>query len=142
MGAFEVDLMLAVVLAVNVMLFLGQVAVCDVNPSSCTRFYSVDNNLLSKYDSGNYTVSEEVVSGLPQSGGSVSPTTGNTFTDTTSTAKSWLLQIPGIDILLGVVNAVPNFLKAIGLPPAFVFAVGAFWYLLTFFLIVAWLLGK
>lgn len=141
MGAFEVDLILATVLGINLLLFLGQTAACDIN-TACNVFYDTSKNILNTYDAGNNTLDESVINNLPSGEGSVSPTTGNLFTDSPSVLKTWLLNIPGVNILLGVINAVPNLLKGMGLPNYFVFAVGAFWYGLTLFLIVAWIFGK
>ena len=132
---------LLLVLAVDGFLYMGQVASLDVNPVA-TNYYNYDGSLLAQNDAGNYTLSQNITTSLPTGTASVSPDTGNFFTDIFATTKTWLLDSTGLSYIISIVNALPNFLKAIGLPSVFVFIVGSIWHSFTIFSIVLLLLGK
>lgn len=142
--------LLLIVLCMNAVLFLGQVAVIEVDPSPATAFYQCSGNMLQRFDQNNCTntnsyviSSDEALEELPGGTASTSPTTGNVFTDIFSTAKDWLINnIPGLGYLKQVLTAPYNLLSSLGLPNVFVFTVGTIWYGVTFFLIVAFLFGR
>ena len=134
-------LALAIVLSINVFLFLGQMAVNDINPGQAPQFFNADEQLIGDFDAGNYTLNENITDKLPGGEGSVSPTTGNVFTDLFSTMKNWFLESTGLNYLVAIINAVPNFLKIIGLPKEFVFAIGFFWHAITLFLVINFIKG-
>lgn len=141
----KVTLALAFILALNLFLFLGQYGVDQVAASEGTSgpvFFTYDGSLISSYDAGNYTLDEDVSGKLPTSQGSIEPESGNLFTDTFATVKNWFLESTGLGYLLGFVNALPNALKAFGLPAPIAFGIGFFWHALTFFLIVAFIKGN
>lgn len=133
---------LVVVLAINVMLFMGQAGAMALNPDSSPVFYSEDGSLLSNFDEGNYTTPSDPKTLLPSGEASVNPETGNIFTDIFSATKNWILETTGLSYLLDLLGAPANFLKAIGLPSAFAWAIGSLWYGITLFLIVAFILGR
>lgn len=130
---------LAIILSINVFLFMGDYAVRDISGQS-TGLINYQNDMIGKFDKGNYTLSEDVTTNLPSGEGSISPETGNFFTDTFSSIKNWFLETTGLDYLLGIVNAVPNFLKRF-LDPVLAYAIGFFWHALTIFLIVNFIKG-
>lgn len=135
--------MLLVVLAIDLMLFFGGYAVADINPDS--DFYSYGDTVLQRADAGDgsFEVRSLNSSDLPGSTASVDPETGSFFTDLFRSARNWLLSnVPGAQTVYMVVNAVPNFLSAIGLPQVFVFGVGALWHMLGAFLLVSFLWGR
>lgn len=137
----EIVFLLLLVLSVDGFLFMGQTAVNDINPGSA-QFYDYDGSLVKDNDVGNYTINEDISGKLPTGTASVSPDTGNFFTDIFATAKNWLLETTGLGYILAIVNALPNFLKALALPSIFVFVVGSIWHTFTLFLIVLLLLGR
>lgn len=138
---------LVIVLSINVLFFLGQFAMNDINPTG-TKFYDCEGNIMSEFELSNckgayFEVDQSYGLGnLPTAESGVSPETGNIFTDIFTTAKNWLLQKSGLGYILSILGAPVTFLSSIGLPNAFVFAIGTLWYAITFFLIIAWLLGK
>jgi hypothetical protein len=135
---------LVVVLSINLFLFLGQAAITDIGGP--TQFYNCDGGLLESANqygcTGNYALDNNYAERLEPGSSSVTATTGNIFTDTFVALKNWLLNATGIKYVFNILGAPYNFLKAIQLPDAFAFAIGALWYLVTFFLIVNWLFGR
>jgi len=133
---------LAIILCVNMFLFLGNQAVLEVGGGN-SGLIDYDNDLIGKFNVGNNTnpqLSEDVVNILPSGEGSISPETGNFFTDTFSAIKNWFVEATGLDYLLGIVNALPNFLKRF-LDPVLAYAIGFLWHALTVFLIVSFIKG-
>lgn len=134
------------VLALNVLMFLTQASVQAINPEA-NIFFTCEGHMLDEFDknsgSGEPVLdTENTYNNLPSGEGSVSPTTGNFFTDVFSSAKNWFAKKTGLSYLAGIVSAPYNMLKAMGLPNAFSFAMGTLWYALTFFLIVGFILGR
>lgn len=137
----KLDIALAVILAINMFFFLGQTAITEINPEGQT-FFNYEDSMLGDFDMGNYTLDEDVSGKFPQSESNVNPTTGNIFTDPFGTIKTWLFDNTAVKYLTGIVNAVPNFLKSLGLPPQIVWVLGAFWHGLTLFILIGWSLGR
>ena len=137
----KIALALIVIMSINVYFFLGQVAIQNINPNA-PEFFTYDGSLLSDYDAGNFTIDEDIKDNLPTGGGSVSPSTGNVFTDTFTSVKNWFLGVTGLNYLIGIVNGFPNWLKSTGLPIEWTFALGALWQAITFFLVVAFVVGR
>jgi len=138
---------LIMVMAINVMLFLGQIAVLEMNDVG-SIVYNCEGSLLSEFEQnscagGNYTLNDvDPTTGLPTVEGSVSPTTGATYTDSFTGIKGWLIDRTGLSYLVNVLSAPSNLLKAIGLPAAFSFAIGTLWYGVTLFLFIAFMFGR
>jgi hypothetical protein len=138
---------LAIVLGVNIMLWLGQVAVLDLNPAG-PAFYNCEDSMIGAFEAQNCQSTEYVLndanpnSQLPTGTGTITTSEGNIFTDTFSIISSWFSQSTGVKYVYNIVAAPSNFLKAIGVPSEFAFAVGAFWYGFTFFIIVAFIMGR
>ena len=133
---------LVVIISINMMLFLGQVAMGEIYPETSSVLLNYNNSPLSNYDTGSYTLNTNMSDVLPNTQSSVSPTTGNIFTDSISTFKSWLLSVTGLKYMIVWFNALPNFLKAIHLPPAFAFAIGAVWHIYGIIALILLLLGR
>ena len=143
----KITLALAFILAVNMFLFFSQTAVDTLALESgvpSSEFFNFEGSMLADYNEGNNTnyILTENVSGLPEGQGTISPDTGNFFTDAFGTVKNWFLEKTGLRYLVGIVTAFPNFLRTIGLPSALSFGLGFFWYVLTFFLVVAFIKGN
>lgn len=134
-------LALTTVMSINVVLFLGQMATDNINPEG-NKFFNYSGSMLSQYDGGDYVLNSSPNNQLPTTEGSVSPETGNIFTDPITTAKNWLLESTGLNYLVGIISAPANFLKSLGLPQAFVFSIGALWYAITLLLIIAFIIGR
>jgi len=132
---------LLVVMCINTMLFLGQTASLRINPDA-NRFYDHTDSFMSKYDKGDYTVTDDLT-GLPTAVDSVDTdsTLSSRFTDLFRTMKNWFLDVTGARYLVAFINAVPSFLKAIGLPGEIAFALGWIWHALAFFIAVMFIKG-
>jgi len=133
---------LVVVLSINLMLFLGQAAALSLAGDEEIIFYNEAGGLLSDFDSGNYTTPTNPDDLLPSGEASVNPETGNIFTDTFSASRSWILETTGLGYLINLLGAPAQFLYSIGLPAAFAWGIGALWYGITLFLLVAFILGR
>lgn len=131
---------LVIVLAINVMLFLGQAAVLGLNDGG-TVYYDDSGDLISGFNN-NYTLPNNPDDLIPSAESSVNPETGNIFTDTFSASRSWILEATGLSYIINLLGAPANFLSSIGLPREFAWAIGSLWYGVTLFLIVAFILGR
>lgn len=137
--------MLMFILAFNVFLFFGQSAVDGLAASenvSSQNFFDYQDSLIGQYDTGNYTINQDIAGELPESQAKVEPDTGNIFTDTFSSIKGWLLKTTGAQAFINWFTALPNFLSVIGLPAPIVFGIGVFWHILTIYLFVTLLTGR
>lgn len=138
---------LAIVLGVNIMLWLGQVAVLDLNPAGPV-FYNCKDSMIGSFETNNcngpqYTLNDKnTVSDVPTEAAPITTSTGNIFTDTFSAIRNWFSQSTGIKYIYNILAAPANFLKAVGVPEEFIFALGAFWYGFTLFIIAAFFFGR
>jgi len=136
---------LVLVLTLNVLIFLAQAGIDDLNPNA-VNFYDSSGSLIDGFNGGtadNPSLDKDALTNaLPTAEGSISPETGNFFTDVFSSIKNWVTGLPGISYLYGIIMAPYNMLKMAGLPNAFTWAVGSLWYGLTLFLIVAFIWGR
>lgn len=137
---------LVFVLALNVIMFLAQATMLDVNPNA-NDFWTDSDQMLETFDANDGTGepvldTENTYDNLPTATGQVSPATGNWYTDIFTSIKSWIGRTTGTSYLLQIVSAPYNLLKAMQLPNAFSFAIGTLWYGVTLFLIVAFILGR
>ena len=134
------------VVVLNALLFMAQFAILDINPSA-TRFYTTkdDSGIIIERFSANGTYildDSDSSSKLPTATQSISPTTGNIFTDTFSSIKSWVSVGTGVNYITGMLSAPYNMLKWARLPDAFCFAIGSLWYAISLFIIVSFFWGK
>lgn len=132
-------------MCLGIFLFLAQVSVDNiteeygvVNP----EFYNYEGSTLSNFDSGNFTVKENVSDILPSGQGQIEPDSGNFFTDTFSTLKNWVSETTGFKYIGMIVGAVPNFLQSLGLPPEIAFALGALFNSIAILILIAFIVGR
>lgn len=143
----ELGNVLAVVLAVNAMLFLGQIAALNLNPEG-PQFFTCNGSILGSFEAsscatGTYLLNDnDPASNLPSQGSEISVESGSVYTDTFSAGTNWYTQGIGLKYLYNILAAPSNFLKALGVPGEFAFAVGALWYGFTLLTIIAFLLGR
>lgn len=137
---------LVFVLTLNMLMFLSQATILNINPDA-PQFWSNKGTLFETLDK-NKGVGDPVLDTdksteiLPSGESSISPTTGNLFTDIFTSIKSWFAKNTGISYLTSIISAPYNILKAMNLPNSFVFAIGTLWYGITVFLIVAFFWGR
>ena len=141
MASNDIVKVLIIILAIDVLFFLGQFAILEINPSG-PQF--INSSFISDADvsGGSYVLNDDPSLSLPETEGSISPTTGNVFTDALSTTKTWLLDSTGLGYFLKLVGGPVPYLASAGLPQAFIFAIGAIWYLVSLFLLILVILGR
>ncbi len=137
---------LTFVMVLNILMWLSQVAMLDLNPEG-TVFYHKEGTLLGEFDKNKGQGTPELddsglASDLPSAEENISPTTGNIFTDAFSSIKEWFSRTTGINYLYGIIKAPYNVLKAMMLPAEIVYAFGTLWYALTLFLVIAFFWGR
>ena len=133
---------------VTVLFLLAAFAMQDINPSG-TQFYDCDSSPLrfamdisnGCSANSNFTL-RNASSSLPTSESGVSPTTGNIFVDTFTSAKQWFKDVTGISFIQDLFSVPAQFLLATGMPPAFAYVITGLWGAIMIFLIAAWLLGR
>ena len=110
-----------------------------------TSIFDYSKSPMKNYDLGNYTLDEEVLSKLPNSQVStnVNEDQGGFFSDVFGTIVDWIKSIPGVNMIIGLVNALPNFLKMIFVGDLYplAFAFGYLWNILFILAIAMWLKG-
>lgn len=138
---------LAIVLGINIMLWLGQVAVIQLNPAGPV-FYNCKNSMIGGFEANNcqsstYILNDSNTAGqLPSGGATISVGSGSFFVDTFSAITGWFGQATGLNYVYNIMAAPANFIKALGVPEEFGFAIGAFWYGFSLFIIVAFFFGR
>ena len=134
------------VVVVNVLMFLTQAAMLDLNPDQ-PKIFNCEGTLMEERDlnacKGSYYQldTDSASSDLPTAESSISPTTGNIFTDTFTSIKSWFTT--KINFVAQILTAPYNLISHIpGVPNAFVFAIGTLWYTISLFCIIAFFWGE
>jgi hypothetical protein len=134
---------LLLVLGLNLVMFLVGGAITDLGGSN---ELIDDNNLLMNFNAGSngtYDIPSDPGASLPGGAAtSISPDTGNVFTDTFTSIKTWFVDVTGLGWLLGIMQGPKVVLTFMGLPEAAAWALAALWYSLTLFLIVAFFWGR
>jgi len=147
----KLDTMLVVILAIDLIMFFGQLAMLEVNPDAPV-LYNYDGSRLSEFDKGNYTTLDvnDALADMPEAATSVSTeedSSGNWLTDGFKTVKEWVsggasAVGSGAKYIFSILGGPTTYLSSLNLPREFVFAIGALWYALTIFLFVAFMLGR
>lgn len=131
------------VMLVNVLMFLTQVAIYDVNPGGST-LYNYNGSVMEDYGGVNQQLdSDSLDSYLPSPDSTIDEGTGNVFTDAIKSIKKFLLDIPGVKYLTIMVTAPYDILNGIfSEHKEMAFALGTFWWAITIFLIVSFVWGR
>jgi hypothetical protein len=136
---------LIIILAIDVIFLLASLAIIDMNPTghpAGSTFYDYNKGLIKDFDAGGKTINTSQASlQLPSGEDSVSDE-GSTFADIFKTGRSWFLDATGLSYLINFLGAPVIFLTMLGLPSIVVFSIGALWWGVTLFLIIAFLLGR
>ena len=142
--------LLLVVFCIDAFLLMGQYSANQINPGGID-FINYNGSLTSTFDttgtcySSNGTrcvINEDVENQIPQSSSSISPTTGNIFTDSFTTIKGWFFSLPGVNYIVGAVNVLPNWLKGFGMDPVFAYIISAIWHMYAIWLLIEFLVGR
>lgn len=130
-------------------MWLSQVAVLEINPEGEVFYNCEAATMISSFDK-NLCQGERLLDSdeataqgyLPSGAGAVEPSTGNIFTDTFASIKAWLTGNTKLRYVYGVLSAPANILKSMHIPNEVAFTLGAVWYGLNLFLLVAFLWGR
>lgn len=143
MGNATIAMVFVVVL--NMLMWLSQVAVINLNPSG-EVFYHCDDSLIESVGGNCTTYNSSVLNSdatdLLPSGQSVQVATSNPFTDIFNNILGWFKNTWGIKYLYQIVSAPSAILSGIGLPSEVAFALGALWYSISIFVVLAFLWGR
>jgi hypothetical protein len=134
------------ILCINAMLFIGQIAILETS-SDAISFLNNSGNIMCQLEqtgcNKSYILDDSNPIGrLPNGETSVAPDTGFSYTDSFTGIKGFFLNTLGLGYLGMILSAPYNFLKALMLPQAFVFAIGSMWYAFSIILILAYLFGR
>lgn len=144
MGNEQLVITLVIILAVDVLLMFGQVATNEIANEynlNGPNFFEFDKSFISQFDQGNYTVLTNSSGVIPEASDSVSTETGNIFTDSARSIKTWLSKttgsmVTGWNYFTSFLGGPTKYFEVIGAPTIFVFGFGAFWYGLTLLLLI------
>jgi hypothetical protein len=133
---------LLVILSIDIMLILGSISVSQINPGANTLL-NYNQSMMSKYDPNQtYSLNESYGDYLPGDEGSVTGT-GNIFTDTFKSAKSWFTTGRTAINVVGILFFGPAlYLHAINVPMPVVFSIALLWFLTTLIIVVSWIFGR
>ena len=130
---------LAVMIVINIGLAMVQGAITEIDPN--VQFFNVEDSPYAKYVANNTLVVDD--SYFPDSEETEADSTGNIFTDTYNSAKSWLQdKLAPLNFISNILKQPYGFLKDIGFPIQIALGFGVLWYLLALFLLVSWLIGR
>lgn len=135
-----------VVMSLNLLMWLTQTAMVNINPDTSTVFIDGGGGLLGPTQGGGYVVNDtDPYGNFPSGSQTIDPDTGNIFTDIFSSIIDWLSKNLGFDYVKSIFFAPYNLLKAMmpseTLQP-FVFAIGTIWHLTTLLLTVLMIWGR
>lgn len=133
---------LVFVMTVNVLMWLSNVAILDLNPAG-PNFYNCEGSIIQGLTSdctNTSVLNNDIASQLP-SAQNIEVST-NPFTDIFNSALGWIKGLPGINYLVTIVSSPYNIIKALGLPNQLTVGLGVIWYGITLFCITAFLWGR
>lgn len=147
MGNEKLFLTLVIILVVDVLLFFGQVAVNQVRADydlEGNNFFVMNQSFIQRFNdgtNGNYVIITNSSGVIPEASDSVSTETGNLFTDSARSIKTWLAKttggvVTGWNYFTNFLGGPTHYFNNINAPQEFVFGFGALWYGLTLLLLI------
>ena len=132
---------LIIVLSINLMLVIGQIAGEKINPGFAEQIINCENSPLGQYgncssDSFTFDASNPI---LPTTQASVDSTTGAVFTDLWNTIKGFFSDTLGLKYVVMLVSGPKSFLTSVGLDDTFAGLIGAVWWIVTTLLIISYI---
>jgi hypothetical protein len=141
MDALETSLI--IIVAINLMLVLGQFSAVHVNPDFQGSLVDCQNSPLGKFGNcttGNsYSFDASKTDFIPTSSTSVDSTTGSVFTDLWNTVKGFFLDTLGLKYVVAIVSAPASFMKGVGLDPDFASLIGGMWWIINAILVISYI---
>jgi len=142
-------LTLVIILVIDVILFFGQVAVNNVVTeysldSNDNAIFNMDKSFIQRFNDGadgSYSVITNSSGIIPEASDSVSTETGNLFTDSARSIKTWLANsasgvVTGWNYFTNFLSGPVHYFENINAPQEFIFGLGALWYGLTILLLI------
>lgn len=144
MGNEKIVMTLIIILAVDVMLMLGQVSANNISSKydfDSPSFFDKEASFINRFDEGGYHIITNSSGIIPETENSVSTETGNVFTDGARSLRTWFSKSTGVVVsgwnyFTSFLSGPTGYLTDIGAPIEFVFGFGALWYGLTVLLII------
>lgn len=139
----NITIALVFVLTLNVLMAMAQISVINLSEDGDMYIFNPSGNLVKEYSNGGVSDTKDAT--LKESYPDVAviePSSGNPFTDLVSSIKSWFSGAIGLKYVKAIVMGPSNILKSMNIPNEFSFLLGAFWHLLTIFVIIAFFWGK
>lgn len=137
---------LAISVLLSAFLFMAQLGIdagAEAEGVTAPSVFSYDGSHIKEFNKGDttaYELESNFSGKIPGGSGQIADGDGNIFTDVFKVVRNWLLSVTGIKYILGVLNAVPNFLTLF-LPNPIAFALGYVWHSLNLFALIFWLKG-
>lgn len=136
-----------VMMSINIVLWLTQASMVEINPSTSVSFFNVSNSPASMYidDEGelvNRSVNETLPTEVRGESGGITTTLTSFFTDPISTIKNFFLKTLGFEYILNILRAPYDFLKSAGVPREIALAVAVLWYSFTALLLTLLIIGR
>lgn len=140
MGNSNLTTALVIVLCLELVMILGQVAVSNINPEG-TVFQN--ESLFTTLTMSDGTTLNDTITGdvLPSAGSGVDVDSSE-YTDSISSVRSWAFGNTGQRILVTLLFGPSVYLTYMRAPAELVLAVGGLWFCLTVLLIVGFFTGR
>jgi hypothetical protein len=142
----RLTIFLSVSVLLTMFLFISQLGIDQAGLEEgidAPNYFNYDGSHIAEFNNGDtntYELNANYTDTLPGGSGEVTEASGNVFTDTFKAIRNWLLSVTGLKYVLGVLNAIPNFLSLF-LPNQIAFALGYMWHALTLFSLIFWIKG-
>lgn len=141
---------LSIVLAINGMLFLGQASITNIGQemgAPVGTFYDVSGSIICRAESGNcegdlFILDDTNPTAMFPENQPIESGEGGFFTDMFASIRNFFSNTLGLGYVVDILKAPNTFLKMMGLPTEVSFAITAMWYLLTLFLLLAFMWGR
>ena len=105
-------------------------------------FYNYEGSLISSKDAGGYILDEDFIQDIPGStGNTFEIDTNSAYTDSWGKIFDWIYNKTGLNYILKILTAVPDFLKIMDMPTEIIFALSALWYIWAVLSVVMFLRG-
>lgn len=133
-------LIVGTMLAINIALTMVQGAILDVNPDG-EQFFDTSASPYANYIQNGTLIVDD--SYLPSDDTVEGDTSGNIFTDTYKSIKSWVQQkLAPLNFVSNVLKQPYGFLVDIGLPESISVGFGLLWYMFALIVLVSWWMGR
>lgn len=122
----------------NILMFLSQAAMLDINPNG-TFCYDASSSPISYHLERNNQDAGNVINNLYTQPTVKDDADNQQNTDLFSRIISSLKSVPGLGFIIKIVAAPYNILDCMGLPSAFILAVGTAWYSITLLVVISFI---